>query len=143
VQNGQRLEEEAEIQDALAEYGNAVSLYHGHLLEESLYDDWLGVERERLRSEFRLAVGRLADSYIDRAEFSAAVILCQKALSLDRCDEEAHRRLMLCYEAQGQRHLALRQFGACVHALRADINLAPDAATTALHKRLKRAGGVR
>jgi DNA-binding SARP family transcriptional activator len=143
VENGQRLEEEAEIQDALAEYGNAVSLYHGHLLEESLYDDWLGVERERLRSEFRLAVGRLADSYIDRAEFSAAVILCQKALSLDRCDEEAHRRLMLCYEAQGQRHLALRQFGACVHALRADINLAPDAATTALHKRLKRAGGVR
>jgi DNA-binding SARP family transcriptional activator len=143
VQKGQRLEEEAAIQDALAEYGNAVSLYHGHLFEESLYDDWLGVERERLRSEFRLAVGRLVDSYIERAEFSAAVILCQKALSLDRCDQEAHRRLMRCYEAQGQRHLALRQYDACVQALRADLNLAPDAATTALHDRLKPAAGVR
>jgi DNA-binding SARP family transcriptional activator len=119
-----------------------VSLYHGHLFEESLYDDWVGIERERLRSEFRLAVGRLVDSYIDRSEFSAAVILCQKALSLDRCDEEAHRRLMRCYEAQGQRHLALRQFGACVQALRAELNLAPDAATSALHDRLKGAAGA-
>jgi DNA-binding SARP family transcriptional activator len=141
VSNAQRLEEDALTEDALVEYGKAVSLYHGHLFEESLYDDWLGVERERLRSEFRLAVGRLVDSYVDRAEFSAAVVLCQKALSLDRCDEDAHRRLMRCYEAQGQRHLALRQFAACAGALRADLNLAPDDATTALYERLKRAGG--
>jgi len=141
VSNAQRLEEDALTEDALAEYGKAVSLYRGHLFEESLYDDWLGVERERLRSEFGLAVGRLVDSYVDRAEFSAAVVLCQKALSLDRCDEDAHRRLMRCYEAQGQRHLALRQFGACAGALRADLNLAPDDATTALHERLMRARG--
>jgi DNA-binding SARP family transcriptional activator len=141
VSNAQRLEEEALTEEALGEYGNAVSLYHGHLFEESLYDDWMSVERERLRSEFRLAVGRLVDSYIERAEFSAAVALCQKALSLDRCDEDAHRRLMRCYEAQGQRHLALRQFGACAGALRADLNLAPDDATKALHERLKQGAG--
>jgi DNA-binding SARP family transcriptional activator len=141
VSNAQRLEEEDLTEDAVAEYGNAVSLYHGDLFEESLYDDWLGVERERLRSEFRLAVGRLVDSYVDRAEHSAAVVLCQKALSLDPCDEDAHRRLMGCYEAQGQRHLALRQFGVCAGALRAGLNLAPDDATTALHERLKREGG--
>jgi DNA-binding SARP family transcriptional activator len=140
VSNAQRLEEDALTEDALAEYGNAVSLYHGHLFEESLYDDWLGVERERLRSEFRLAVGRLVDSYVDRADFTAAVVLCQKGLSLDPTDEDAHRRLMLCYEAQGQRHMALRQFGACAAALRADLNLAPDDVTTALYERLKREG---
>jgi DNA-binding SARP family transcriptional activator len=140
VSNAQGLEDEALTEDALAEYGKAVSLYHGHLFEESLYEDWMSVERERLRSEFQLAVGRLVDSYVDRAEFSTAVVLCQKALSLDRCDEDAYRRLMRCYEAQGQRHLALRQFDACAAALRADLDLAPDDVTTALYKRLKREG---
>jgi DNA-binding SARP family transcriptional activator len=143
VSNGRRLEDEAMTEDARAAYGKAVSLYHGHLFEECLYDDWAAVERDRLRSEFRLAVDRLVDFYVDQGEYSAAVVLCQKALSLDRCDEDAHRRLMRCYEAQGQRHLALRQFSACAEALSTDFNLVPDEATTALHEQLKDAGGVR
>jgi hypothetical protein len=36
--------------------------------------------------------------------------------------------------------MALRQFGACAAALRADLNLAPDDVTTALYERLKREG---
>jgi DNA-binding SARP family transcriptional activator len=116
-----------------------VSLYHGHLFEECLYEDWAGVERERLRSEFRLAAGRLVDSYVDRGERSAAIALCQKELSLDRCDQDAHRQLMLCYEAQGQRHLALRQFNVCAEALRADFDLAPDEATRTLYGQLRNA----
>jgi DNA-binding SARP family transcriptional activator len=76
--------------------------------------------------------GRLADMFIERRDYSAAIVLCQKALVLDRCDEGAHRRLMLCYIAQGQRHLALRQFRACADALRADFGLAPSEETVAL-----------
>lgn len=141
VDAGRRLEERGMTDDARAEYGRAVSLYHGHLFEECLYEDWAGVERERLRSEFRLAAGRLVDFYIDQAEHSAAIVLCQKALSLDRCDQHAHRRLMRCYEAQGQRHLALRQFSVCAEALRTDFSLAPDEATKALYDQLKSSTG--
>ena len=134
---GRSLEDNGETEEALAEYGRAVSLYHGHLFEECLYDDWAGVERERLRSEFRLAAGRLVDFYVDRGESSAAIALCQKALSLDRCDQDAHRQLMLCYEAQGQRQLALRQFNVCAEALRADFDIAPDDATRTLYDQLR------
>jgi DNA-binding SARP family transcriptional activator len=141
VDAGRRLEERRLTDNARAEYGRAVSLYHGHLFEECLYEDWAGVERERLRSEFRLAAGRLVDFYIDQAEHSAAIVLCQKALSLDRCDQDAHRRLMRCYEAQGQRHLALRQFSVCAEALRTDFSLAPDEATKALYDQLKSSTG--
>jgi len=136
VGTGQRLEAAARMVEALAEYGKAVALYQGHLFEESPYEDWASVERERLRSEYRLAAGRLVDDYIGRADCGAAIVLCQKTLSLDRCDEDAHRGLMSCYEAQGQRHLALRQFNVCADALREDFDLVPDEATVAMHDQL-------
>jgi DNA-binding SARP family transcriptional activator len=122
---------------AMAEYGLAEALYRGHLFEECLYEDWVGIERERLRSAHMHIAGRLADMFIERLDYSAAIALCQKALILDRCDENAHRRLMHCYVAQGQRHLALRQFRACAEALRADFGLEPSEETVALNGVLK------
>jgi DNA-binding SARP family transcriptional activator len=133
----ERLEASQRRDEAMAEYGVAEALYCGHLLEECLYEDWVGMERERLRSAHTHIAGRLADGYIERHDYSAAIVLCQKALILDRCDEGAHRRLMRCYAAQGQRHLALRQFRVCVEALRADFDLAPSEETIALNDVLK------
>jgi DNA-binding SARP family transcriptional activator len=137
---GQRLEVSGQLDEAMAEYGKAEALYRGHLLEECLYEDWISVERERLRSAYTHMAGRLAVGYVDRREYSAAILLCQKALTLDRCDEDAHRLLMHCYEAQGQRHLALRQFRACADALQADFDLAPSEETIALNDALKHLG---
>jgi DNA-binding SARP family transcriptional activator len=136
---GQRLEVSRRRDEAMAEYGKAEALYHGHLLEECLYEDWPGVERERLRSAYTHIAGRLAAGYMERREYSAAIVFCQKSLTFDRCDEVAHRRLMQCYEAQGQRHLALREFRTCAEALRADFDLAPSEETIALHDVLNRA----
>ena len=129
---GEHLKALRRPEEAMVEYGVAEALYCGHLLEECLYEDWLGMERERLRSAHMDIAGRLADGYIERHDYSAAIVVCQKELILDRCDEGAHRRLMRCYMAQGQRHLALRQFRACADALRADFDLAPSEETVAL-----------
>jgi DNA-binding SARP family transcriptional activator len=129
---GQRLEASRRPDTAITEYGLAEALYCGHLFEDCLYEDWVGIERERLRGAHVHVAARLADMFIERRDYSAAIALCQKALILDRCDEAAHRRLMHCYAAQGQRHLALRQFRVCVEALRADFNLAPSEETIAL-----------
>jgi DNA-binding SARP family transcriptional activator len=137
---GQRLEVSQRPADAMTEYGKAEALYRGHLLEECLYEVWVGVERERLWSAYTHIAGRLAAGYVDRREYSAAILLCQKALTLDRCDEDAHRLLMHCYEAQGQRHLALRQFRTCAQALRADFGVAPSEETVALNDALKHLG---
>jgi DNA-binding SARP family transcriptional activator len=129
---GERLEASRRPDAAMAEYGLAEALYCGHLLEDCLYEDWVGVERERLRAAHVHIAARLADMFIEKRDYSAAIALCQKALILNRCDEAAHRRLMHCYAAQGQRHLALRQFRVCAEALRADFNLAPSEETIAL-----------
>ena len=134
---GLRLEAEQPA-EAMAEYGRAEALYRGHLLEECLYEDWAALDRERLRETYMQVARRLAIGYIERREYSAAIVLCQKELSLDPCDEDAHRRLMHCYDAQGQRHLALRQFEACTEALRKDFNLTPSPETMALNDVLSR-----
>jgi DNA-binding SARP family transcriptional activator len=135
---GRRLDMAEQPGEAMAEYGRAEALYRGPLLEECLYEDWTAPERERLRETYTHVARRLASGYIERQEYSAAIALCQKELSLDRCDEDAHRRLMRCYDAQGQRHLALRQFQACAEALRAEFNLAPGPETIALNDVLSR-----
>jgi DNA-binding SARP family transcriptional activator len=135
---GRRHDDAARLDDAMAAYGRAEPLYRGHLLEECLYDDWSAPDRERLRETYAHVARRLAFGYVQRHEYSPAIVLCQKALGLDRCDEDAHRRLMLCYHAQGQRHLALRQFRVCVDSLRADFNLAPSPETVALNESLHR-----
>jgi DNA-binding SARP family transcriptional activator len=130
---GRRLDEQERRSEAMAEYDRAEALYRGPLLEECLYEDWAAPERERLRAMYTHVARRLAVGYMERQEYSAAIVLCQKELALDRCDEDVHRRLMRCYYAQGQRHLALRQFRVCAEALRAEFNLVPSPETVALN----------
>jgi DNA-binding SARP family transcriptional activator len=76
----------------------------------------------------------LSEYYVQQAEYTAAIALCRKVLAQDNCYEEAHRRLMQCYLAQGQRHLAVRQYQTCMQALREELDLTPSEETVALYR---------
>jgi DNA-binding SARP family transcriptional activator len=136
AQAGRRLEPEGQIAAAMAAYGVAESLYQGDFLEEELYEDWPRAQRAYLRNHYFDAADRLSKHYVQRGEFPMATALCQKILARDNCREEAHRRLMECYQAQGQRHLAVRQYQICTTALREELDLSPSEETTALYERI-------
>jgi len=136
AQAGRRLEVAGQLAKALAEYGIAEGLYQGDFLEEDLYEDWARVQREHLRNIYLDIVGRLSGYYLQQGEYVAATALCQKILAQDNCHEEAHRRLMQCYLAQGQRHLAMRQYQACVEALKEELDLTPSEETAVLYQRI-------
>jgi DNA-binding SARP family transcriptional activator len=136
VQAGQRLEAVGRFDDAMVEYGIAEGLYQGDFLEEDLYEDWPSPVRHHIRNTYLVIADHLSDYYLQRREFTAAVALCQKVLAQDNCYETAHRRLMQCYLAQGQRHLAVRQFQACVQALNEQLDLTPAEETMALYQRI-------
>jgi DNA-binding SARP family transcriptional activator len=136
VAAGRRLDAVGRAAEAAAEYGVADALYQGDFLEDRPYDDWTRPRRDELKSLYRHAAGRLCRHYAERGEHSAAIALCQKLLALDRCDEQAHRRVMRLYAAQGQRHLALHQFQVCARALREDLGLAPSEDTRAVCREL-------
>jgi DNA-binding SARP family transcriptional activator len=132
-QSGQRLEAAGQLAAAMTDYGTAEGLYQGDFLEEDPYDDWSRPQRERLRTTYLYIADRLSEYYRQQGEYSAAIALCQKILTLDNCVEEAHRRLMRCYLAQGQRHLAIRQYHTCVRALAKELDVPPDDETRKLY----------
>jgi DNA-binding SARP family transcriptional activator len=136
AQAGRRLEAAGQLSQAMAAYGIAEGLYQSDFLEEDIYEDWPSLQREHIRNLYLDVVDRLSEYYVRRGEYTAAIALCQKVLTQDDCCEEAHRRLMRCYLAQGQRHLAVRQYQTCVQALNEELGLTPSEETVALYRRI-------
>lgn len=136
VQAGQKLEGAGQLPAAMAEYSIAEALYQGDFLEEDLYEDWPSLQREHLRNLYLDIVDRLSKYYAQQRGFTASIALCQKILAKDNCYEEAYRRLMECYLAQGQRFLAVRQYHTCVQALKEELDLTPAEETIAVYRRI-------
>ena len=134
VRRGRRLEAAGEPSAAMEEYGIAEGLYEGDYLEEDPYEDWPQAKRQRLQAMYMETACCLSKYYFRQREHTAAITLCRKTLALDNCCEEAHRRLMRCYVAQGQRHLAVRQYQACAQALRQELDLVPSEQTAELYE---------
>jgi two-component SAPR family response regulator len=82
------------------------------------------------------ALHRLARHYHERGDHSAAIMVCQRALAQEDCDEESHRLLLACYGAQSLRHLAVRQYQLYVHTLQAELGLSPSAEMVAFYHRI-------
>jgi DNA-binding SARP family transcriptional activator len=136
VKIGQRLESAGQLAQAMTEYSLAEALYQGDFLAEDLYEDWPIPYREYLRALYLDLANRLAAYDLQHGRYTTAIKLCQKILSKDNCHEEAHRRLMECYWAQGQRSLALRQYQACANFLQAELNLSPAPETQTLYEQM-------
>lgn len=135
-QDGLRLEQARRLPEALVAFSIAESLYHADFLEEDLYEEWTLPHRQHLRDTYQDLAGRLSEHYYNQSEFTAAIAICRRLIRLDSCNEEAYRRLMKCYLAQGQRHLAIRQYLTCVDALKTELNITPSQETVILYEQL-------
>jgi DNA-binding SARP family transcriptional activator len=138
VAAGRQLEAAGQLAAATAEYEVATGLYQGDFLADDLYEEWSALARERLRVAYLDTLDRLAQLYFSQGQYAACAALCQRTLSYDNCREDAHCRLMRCYSRQGQQHLALRQYQACVEALRAELDVEPAPTTIELYERIRR-----
>jgi DNA-binding SARP family transcriptional activator len=138
IERGRRLEEAGEHAKAAEEYQFADGLYRGDFLADDPYEDWTAPSRERLRLAHLDMLGRLSSLHFDVGRPAASASLCRRIIGLDPCREDAHRRLMRCYSRQGQPHLALMQYRACVRALAEELGVEADPATVELHDRIRR-----
>jgi DNA-binding SARP family transcriptional activator len=91
-----------------------------------LYDDRFRLLREHLRSVHLDIVSQLSELYLREGRHAEVVTLNQRALRLDPYDEKAHGRLIESYNAQGQRHMALRQYDTCRTVLWEELGLEPS-----------------
>ncbi|MCL6512747.1 MAG: winged helix-turn-helix domain-containing protein [Anaerolineae bacterium] len=135
---GYKRQAEGDVDAAILEYEAAASLYGGDFLADSPYEEWTTLPRERLRLAYLDILDRLSCIHLSREQFAACAALCQLILARDACREDIHCRLMRCYARQNQYPSAMRQYQACVEALRTELGVEPSEATVALVERLRR-----
>ena len=117
-----------------ADLRQAAALFKGDLLatleiHAPAFNEWLDVERERLRNLFVQAIDHLLETESDYD-------LAHRLLALDPLNEGAHRALMRYYAERNQWTLAMRQFEACAAILKRELGASPEPATCKLRDRI-------
>jgi len=120
----------------------AVSLYRGDLLDgfsikEEPFEDWLRVERERLRTIAVAALERLVAHYSAAEHLASCARAATRLLALEPLREDIHRALMRTYAAQNRRGLALKQYEICSDTLERELGLQPEPETRKLYEDLR------
>ena len=139
VREGRQLEAQGRREAAMALYRKAIDLYYGgDLLPEDAYEDWASELREEYRRVYLDLLNRLGAHYLAVGDIESCQQVSHKLVAAEHCEEAAHERLMRCYVALGQRHLALRQFKLCEESLRRELGLAPCERIRKLYEEIRR-----
>lgn len=113
----------------------AVDLYSGDLLPE-IYDEWILVERERLRQVYLSTLERLMMLLENERDYQTAIHYGRLLLEQDPLREEHYRLLIRLYVLSDDRAGALRIYHACVAALQRELNVEPSQATYRAYRSL-------
>lgn len=114
------------------EYGRALGLYSGHLLEgfhlcpEPGFEDWVARERTRLREMAARSAWAVAHRHIDEGRLTDAERTGQRALDLVCTDENEVRRFISALAGTGDRAAVVRFYERFAKRLRRDLELEPD-----------------
>jgi predicted ATPase/DNA-binding SARP family transcriptional activator len=113
----------------------AVELYRGDLLE-GIYDDWVLLERERLRDWYLRALEALVGLEKSAGRYNRAL---EFALTLTRADplqEPLHREVMRLYFALDRPNEAIKQFDLCRQILSEELGIEPEMETLTLTREI-------
>ncbi len=124
---------------AAGDLAQAIHIYTGDLLP-AIYDDWIVVERERLRSHFVGAVETSLSHARSRRQFTLAAEHARRILLDDPWREDTLRQLMSVRYESGDRTGSLHEFEAFAQRLRNEMNADPMAETVALRDIILRGG---
>jgi predicted ATPase/DNA-binding SARP family transcriptional activator len=125
---------------------NAVDLYRGdfmasfYLPDCPAYEDWIFLERERLRLNYFKALRLLGSNKIRQGAYPQAIKYYQKIISLDPTNEPAYQELMLIYAALGNQKAAMAQYQLLRQTLKFQLDLMPSPETKALYDSIRSEG---
>jgi DNA-binding SARP family transcriptional activator len=109
------------------EFTADAKLLGGQLLPD-WYDDWVLVERERLRQLCLNALERLSCRWLEQGEIVLAIDAAFAAVVAEPLRESAHRVLVAAHLAAGNLGEAVRQYEQYQRLLRDALDLEPSAA---------------
>ena len=102
------------------------------------YDDWVVLERERLRQLRMYALEALADKLARVGRYGEAVQAAHRAAQVEPLRETAHRTLVRIHLAEGNAAEALRVYESYRALLAAELGVSPSPRMEALLARVRR-----
>lgn len=109
----------------------AAELYRGDFLA-GYYDDWIPIERERLRELFLSVLEGLVGGLKARGDYERALTFARRLAGEDPWREKVHREVMRLCHLLGRDGEALKQFEVCRQVLRDEFDAEPEPETIAL-----------
>jgi DNA-binding SARP family transcriptional activator len=131
----------AVLETAVDEDGSAdelidvVAVCTGELLP-GFYDDWIVLERERLKAILEQQIKRLLDRLVQERRWDDLLHWGEHWIALGQSPEPAYRALMVAHAELGNQASVAAVFQRCVETLRADLEVEPSQETRALYERL-------
>ena len=96
-----------------------------------------------LRRSYQEALLSLGELLYGEGRYGKAADAFRKVIAHDSYLEAAHRNLMRCYWALGERGQALRHYQTLVELLREELGSSPAVETTELYQRLRQGAEIR
>jgi TolB-like protein/DNA-binding SARP family transcriptional activator len=120
----------------------AMVLYRGDLLEgisihDAVFEDWLLVERQRLRQLLEGALATLAIQAMAAGERGRAEAAARRLLVLDPLREAASRALMQLHADRGEAAQALKLYETLRDRLQRELSVKPEPETTRLYEAIR------
>jgi DNA-binding SARP family transcriptional activator/predicted ATPase len=125
------------------QFRKVVSLYRGDFLSgldvrgAPLFEEWLVLERERLRRDALRLLERLVKAAIQQGDLESGLLATRKSIAIDSWREQSHRQLMTLLALSGDRPAALAQFEATRRLLVQELGIEPGPETLELYQRIK------
>jgi len=107
------------------------------LLPAWFADDWLIVERERLRQTTLSALDSLAGQLTQAGRYDEAVTAARFAIQADPLRESAHGQIMVAYAAKGNLGEVIRHHEACRTLFLRELGIEPSGALRRLVNELQ------
>lgn len=124
------------VDEAVGAFQRSESLYQGEFLE-GYYSDWALQYRDDYERKYQDLLNRLMSHFAQKGRSQVVLDYCQKLLTLDSCDQEAHLNLMKAYVALGKPEQAVRQYQQCCQVLKNELNLSPSPEIASLYLSIK------
>ena len=121
----------------------ALALYRGDLLDgigvrDAAFEEWLVVERQRLRRLVEDGAARLLASLLAGGARDRAADAARRLLSLDPLREDACRALMRYLSERGETAQALKLYAGLRDRLHRELGVRPEPETTRLEEEIRR-----
>ncbi|MFQ5421622.1 MAG: BTAD domain-containing putative transcriptional regulator, partial [Anaerolineae bacterium] len=121
----------------------AVALYRGDFLVglslggSPVFTEWQRIQQETWHQRVLSTLETLTGAYLQAGDWDAAVHYARRQLALVPWLEPAHRQLMRALAWRGEEAAALAQYHACRRILAEELEVEPEARTTALYQQIR------